>query len=62
MPEINLMLNGKALIDQSTANLSPWDGRVDFIAKKMTPVKTPVKFVQSSKKQPPTTAFGIPDS
>jgi hypothetical protein len=57
-----MMLNGKALIDQSTANLSPWDVRVDFIAKKMTPVKTPVKFVQSSKKQPPTTAFGIPDS
>jgi len=51
MPEINLMLNGKALIDNSASNLSPWDGRLEFVAKKTASQnKSPVKLPQSNKK------------
>ena len=51
MPEINLMLNGKALIDQSAAHLSPWDGRVEYVTKRSSmPSKTPVKLISGQKK------------
>ena len=48
MPEINLMLSGKALIDPNAVNVSPWDGRVEYVQKKSLN-KTPIRL--TTKKQ-----------
>lgn len=52
MPEINLMLSGRALIDHNAGNLSPWDGRIEVLTKKPQQNKSPpVKLIHSTKKQ-----------